>query len=56
MMTNLQVPSQFTFNISVNHLVLVKVSHALKNLPGVADHNLFVKRTIFFQKVCYGAP
>ena len=46
--------SSFTFNISVNHLVLVQVGHALENLPGVADYNLFIKRTIFFQKISDG--
>ena len=55
-MPNFQVVSKcsFTFNVSVNHLVLVQVGHALENLPGVADYNLFIKRTIFFQKISDG--
>ena len=42
-----------TFNISVNDLILMQVSHSLKNLPRITDHNLLIKRPILCKKVCY---
>ena len=38
-----------TFNVSVDHLILMQMRHALENLVSVTDNNLFVKCSIFTQ-------